>query len=381
MTEGPATRAALLDLQTAELGRLRRSRYALRRWWPVLAGALVMLFLLPAQHYDADAGRGAVLLVVAVVTAALAVWVAIGSHRITVETRRWETADRTPQARALPAGDIAPALLTLWDGRDDAQQLARAWTAQAATRQSQVLSTRGVFSSALAFMAAILGAVFVGTGDDFSVSVVVAGVVLVVVGLTYSGAWIGDLLHRQRMANLVTAEYQAWLARQRHRGVESGEEPPVAPVAAKLALGAVFAVLLVAFVLRVRSSSPLVLAVAAAVLVLVLVLAGAAAWRARRPHVLGLWSGTGTVLDHPRHGVVLRREGDHLVLESPSPHVRDASFAVADVLGVETEKRPAYPGLPRAVFVLLRDDVVILRGAGVAADAALAGLSGVAESR
>ncbi len=372
----PATRDELVRRQAAELHRLRRRRYALRRWWPVALGLFVIAVTLVQESQDDSVGWDVAVFVAVVVTAALATWVAIGSHRITTEARRWELADRTPQARALPRGTADPSQLGMWDERDDPEGLEKAFVARSYAWQREVRSVRGIAVVTLSFAAALIVGVAtlvtLGEGDPPRSTVLAAVAATVVIGSVNSGAWVGDLLHRQRMFNLVAMEHQAWSARLRRSGVESARGPHDVPLVAKVAVP----LTLLALVIGTGVSSPMLLAWATGVLLLALVPAVVALWRARRPQVLGLWSGTGTVLDHRRHPVVLRREVDQLVLDPVSSRVGAASFPLADVLGVEIEHRASYPGLPRAVFLLLRDDVVILRGVGVADDPALTGWAG-----
>lgn len=375
---------------------LSRSRGAVYRWGPVAVGMVAIVVQVPSRLEDAGVGSDAALTATAVVTAALATWVAFSSHRIGRRIRRWEMADRTPRARALPpGGEPGVSSATLWDARDDPRLLEAVEALLPAARTRSLSGAefrsgigwgmvRDAVLMALAFLAVLFGALFAWSGraeiiDGSAASVALAAAVLVVVGATFIGSASARLLHGQRMANLTEIEYEAWVARQRRLGMEAQPDRPLPSSAARTGLGVVLAVLVLILGWRV-STAPAESVIIAAVICLAC-LAGAivAIWRARRPHVIGLRVDTGTVLDFPDHLVEVRRDGERLVLAPRSSGVEAASFALADVLAVETSRRPTYFGLPRPVFLLLRDDVVVLRGAGVADDPALAGLSGVVE--
>lgn len=363
------TRAELLASRAAALPQLER------RAWSVVAalevsGWSVVLVLASGLPDVVDGAAGPA---VAALVGLVALWRLITRLRAwrsaRAEIEAWRRADRSVDARSLPAGDVDPALRTPYDARDDAdldQVLAEA----GATATGRVYDLRLLWFGLALVPAVVMWIVCVALAfvGESGPSRLVAGVAAVLLGVAVGwllAGWQREAWHRQQALNSSGLEKDVWRARQALlRGEPLPGPGPVAPLAARIVLALVF-LAIVGFVgVRVaRASGPALLVVAVLLLALV-VPAAVGLVRRRALHVVPLLHGGDDVLSSPWHPVTLERDEETLTIRSD--RVGDVVVPSGDVLGV-VPVSPGYAFAPETVAVVRRTgEPVVLAGRGAA---------------
>lgn len=332
------------------------------------------------EDLDASAGEAYFLTVWALLAIGTtwAAWTYIAAgRRLVDEAESWRSARRDHKMRDLDASDVDLDLATVDDVRewDDADAAVHAVAAREAGRQTGLRAVKPV--SALT-VTGVLGLTFllapaVGLDDSrWAAADAVSGFLLM-----SPWAWAGgvDMVRFicGRQAEVDRSSVEARLHDVRRQAVTgtTGTTRRRASLIATPA-GLLLAIAWVAvLVVRLRSSSSLVIAITAAiVLVATIVVVTVAVRRARQTRVFPL-AGTGpSVLQAPAREVVLELDDAGLTIADRRGHAHPHTIPLADVVAVEP--LTGVSGLSRSgVGIVTRDAPVVLVGRSVTDDPAI----------
>lgn len=295
----------------------------------------------------------------------------------------WEDLERTPEARALPAGNIPAELVTPFDARDSSKfdHIARNASIDLQLMHSETpLIARSLLPAApllFGFICILAGAV-----RDYRwpirLGLVLSGSLLLVTGALGAGKAIQRGWRRSVQSRQLAVEVERWRAERALREPSAPPAPaPGRPVIAMVVVGTLAAGLVGVLVLRIASATPAALAIVGLIATVGATAVGAAIvrsqWRTarlRRRFPPGAAdAGVRTVPDpamapppggHPLTAVTRSRPAHGILLvyaDRVALHTTDGRSAVvpvADLLGAVLVP-PDYPGGPATLDLLLPD--------------------------
>jgi hypothetical protein len=369
----PRTRAELLLRQRAEIARLTKQRWAVRRLVlpAAVSFALTFVVFLGAEAPEGQSSVGRAVALAAI----LGLWAWVQwrhvriSRRIEARRREWTEADRTPGARSLPSGDLDPKVATIWDVRDSAD-LEQVSSNVGFSRQAEIFGAPPVFSMVVGAFTGLLASIAVL--DAVAIHPIVGGdrvIAAVAFGAIALSGWVlawtsgREYWRRQRAWNLVGLERQVYLERRRALGGPAPQPDPQLPPWARPLAASVVVILLAMVAVRVASASAVVLLAAGGILLAAGLLIALAVVRAQRLHVVPLRSGGADVLSSPACFVRVELGEAAFTIVDVSGRAEPVSVDVERVKHV-TPLPATYRWVPPPLLVITDDHEIVLAGRG-----------------